>query len=94
MNPETLAHIMLQPVEDDRPWRTCGCAITPTHLHLCCDYHRGYDEGLAVDAEAVFDIDGWDDCSECGGWDPDGDLIGCVHCDGTGYEPAAEQETS
>ena len=33
-------------------------------------------------------------CSECGGWDPDGDLIGCVHCDGTGYEPAAEQGDS
>ena len=42
---------------------------------------EGLDDAAPVDL---------DYCSECGGWDPDGDLIGCVHCDGTGYEAEYE----
>lgn len=45
MNPETIEHILLQPVNNDGD-RWCGCPIEPTDTRLLCPYHTGYNEGI------------------------------------------------
>ena len=50
-NPKVLAHIKAQHLDEKRHMYGCGCLVAKDGTIMLCQWHDGYDEGLAEAAE-------------------------------------------
>ena len=46
-NPKVIAHIQAQRLDEKRQMYGCGCLIAKDDTIMLCQWHDGYDEGLA-----------------------------------------------
>ena len=50
-NPKVLAHIKAQPLDEKRRMYGCGCLVAKDNTIMLCQWHDGYNSGLADAAE-------------------------------------------